>query len=361
MRFKTSILCTDRLKEFKELRDLDYSALQSVIEHAEISIGHKGDKLFECAYNDSNAVFLLQGSIKLSSQILRNTYITCRSTEASNRLNKLIPQGGSILATSADTALLIIKFKYIDAARLSFNKPLDTINEAFAIHENIIDGQSNDWMSTLLSSPLFHRLNPTQLQKLLQSFKEENYCKGETVIQKGQHDSHFYIIKSGRAKVLLAPSKYQCSDTLILEPGNFFGEGAITGDTVHSATVQMEEDGVICLINSEQFDELLKENALEYISEEQMVEKTICPDATEIMVLDVRLPIEFKKGHRENSINIPVDRLRSELNNALPKEVTYIIEYGEDKRSQVAALILIEHGFNAFLLKQTEEKNLKTG
>jgi hypothetical protein len=34
----------------------------------------------------------------------------------------------------------------------------------------------------------------------------------------------------------------------------------------------------------------------------------------------------------------------------LSKDVMYLVDYGDDKRSQVAALILIEHGYNVLLV-----------
>jgi NADPH-dependent 2,4-dienoyl-CoA reductase/sulfur reductase-like enzyme/rhodanese-related sulfurtransferase len=65
-----------------------------------------------------------------------------------------------------------------------------------------------------------------------------------------------------------------------------------------------------------------------------------------ICLLDVRTQKEYEKGHLKNAINIPVDSLRSRLNE-LSKDLTYWVYCGVGLRSHTATLILRHHGFDA--------------
>lgn len=67
-------------------------------------------------------------------------------------------------------------------------------------------------------------------------------------------------------------------------------------------------------------------------------------DKTNTILLDVRTPMEFQKGHLEGALNIPVDSLRERLNELDPEKE--IIEYCQvGLRGYIAATILTQHGF----------------
>lgn len=348
-RVKTRLLSSTSLKRFRDMADLDHSALQVVADNAELCLGNRGEKLVELGQGDPACVFLLQGEISLESGLARKR-LRAGDREALSQLNPLLPKGGRIVAAGDEAALLLVKRKYLQAARLDYRQPLAASPVDFGLEESGAEAGEKDWMSVLLASPLFRRLEPGKLQTLLTSLKEKNCRAGEVVIQGGRADAHFYILKSGSAEVILPNPTGGPGRTLQLHPGSFFGEGALVGDTVHSATVRMMEAGTVCLLSAEHFDKLLKSSLLVYASATQ-AGQWLASGGGEVAVLDVRYPVEYRCGHRSGSLNIPINTLRERLATGLSKELTYLVDFGEDKRSQLAALLLIEHGYEALLLK----------
>ena len=64
------------------------------------------------------------------------------------------------------------------------------------------------------------------------------------------------------------------------------------------------------------------------------------------VIIDVRTPQEYKGGHIKGSINIPVDKLSSQLSK-LPKNKTIITCCASGMRSASAKGILKNNGFEA--------------
>ncbi len=64
------------------------------------------------------------------------------------------------------------------------------------------------------------------------------------------------------------------------------------------------------------------------------------------LILDVREPSEFKMGHLEGAINIPLNSLRSRMNE-LPRDREILVYCAVGQRSYYASRALRLHGFNA--------------
>jgi rhodanese-related sulfurtransferase len=66
-------------------------------------------------------------------------------------------------------------------------------------------------------------------------------------------------------------------------------------------------------------------------------------------LIDVRMAVERKSGFIQDSINIPLDDLRSRLNELDPDR-PYIVSCQAGLRSYIAERILRQHGFNVLNL-----------
>ena len=65
------------------------------------------------------------------------------------------------------------------------------------------------------------------------------------------------------------------------------------------------------------------------------------------VLLDVRTPQEFRRGHVEGFQNIPVDELRERLGELEPGRPVYVM-CQSGLRSYIACRILAGHGFTAY-------------
>ena len=93
----------------------------------------------------------------------------------------------------------------------------------------------------LQNIPLFHELSPKELRILERVVHTRTYEAGEPVFVETEPGAGMYVIRSGRVDIVL---NYKMESRLILsdlEPGDFFGEMALLGDSSRSATALARE------------------------------------------------------------------------------------------------------------------------
>ena len=94
---------------------------------------------------------------------------------------------------------------------------------------------------TLQNIPLFRDLSPKELKTLERVVHIRTYDAGEPVFVETEPGAGMYVIRSGRVDIVL---QYRSERQLLLaelEPGDFFGEMALLGDTTRSATAVARE------------------------------------------------------------------------------------------------------------------------
>ncbi len=127
--------------------------------------------------------------------------------------------------------------------------------------------------------------------------------------------------------------------------GDTFGEEALIAEAKRNATVTMLTDGSLMRLNKNDFRELMNEPLLQWVTYER---------AQEIVQgggrwLDVRLPSEFQNMSIEASINIPLYFIRLKLS-TLDRNTPYVVYCDTGRRSSAGAYILVERGFEAYVL-----------
>ena len=128
---------------------------------------------------------------------------------------------------------------------------------------------------------------------------------GQVLFKEGEQGDYFYIVDSGSARVSDLTGKLDVT----LQPGSFFGEEALVGDTPRNASVIMESDGVLMRLGKQDFKALLQDPVLQYIDVQEFQSRS--PDS--YLLLDVRLPLEYRMQHVPGSRNLPLASLRSKL------------------------------------------------
>ena len=220
---------------------------------------------------------------------------------------------------------------------------------------------TGDWMTTLLQTKAFHRIPPANIQAIFMRMQRINYRAGDVVIKQGTEGDYFYVVVSGKCVVTReTPLNKEGIKLAELGSGDSFGEEALIAEAKRNATVTMSTEGTLMRLGKQDFQTLLNEPMLQWVTQDQ---------AREIVAkggkwLDVRLPSEFQNFRIDGSINIPLYFIRLKLN-ALDKGTPYIICCDTGRRSSAAAYILSERGFEAYVLKgglaATEAARAKPG
>ena len=89
--------------------------------------------------------------------------------------------------------------------------------------------------------PLFHDLTPKELRILERVVHARSYQPAETVFLEEEPGAGMYVIRSGRIDIVLKHETQNPIRLAELEPGDFFGEMALLGDSSRSATAVARE------------------------------------------------------------------------------------------------------------------------
>ena len=120
---------------------------------------------------------------------------------------------------------------------------------------------------------------------------------------------------------------------------------ALLSEAKRNATVSMETDGILMRLSKEDFNALLKEPMLNWLSIEQAHAKV----QLGAKFLDVRLESEHAITGISGSMNIPLFMLRLKAD-ALDPNVAYVLYCDTGRRSSAAAFLLSERGFQTYVL-----------
>ena len=300
----------------------------------------QGSYLFKRGDNVSDLFFLLDGSINLQTESFIIETISSDNDSARFAIAHQNPRKVDAVAKSR-IRFLRLNTAMMQKAQGKFYQE----NESTMTVDELED--SDDWMTTLLKSPIFRALPPANLQKILMSVKEIRFNPGEVIIRQGDPGDYYYIIKNGQALISRKPSP-AAKEVKLSQLTNLdtFGEDALLSGEPRNVTITALTPICLLRLGKEQFIELIKQPTLNYIQFDEIHEQL----TNGAVLIDVRGPDEFKSKHLPNSLNVPFFSLRMYLK-TLNRHHTIIVVCRDGRTSESAAFILIRHKFKAFILK----------
>ena len=302
-----------------------------------------GRLLFKEGDTDKRTVWLVSGTIELREDERTVGVVKGGTPEARNPLAPGLPRKFSARAMEE------VEFLAIDSELLDVMITWDQTGtyEVGELQTQLQGTEGDDWMTTLLQSRAMHRIPPANIQAIFMRMQRMPYRTGDVVIQQGAEGDYFYAIVSGRCVVTReTPLNKDGIRLAELGVGDTFGEEALISESKRNATVTMLTDGVLMRLNKQDFRELMNEPILQWVTPD---------DARQLVAkggrwLDVRLPSEFQNLAIEEATNIPLYFIRLKLS-TLDKETPYIVYCDTGRRSSAAAFILVEKGYDAYVLK----------
>ena len=342
-RIETSLL--ERLVPFGALSDTHLSELTRkgiVEEHP------KGSILFKRGEESRRCHYLLAGSVDLADADFNITQVSSADERARMALDMNQPHVVTAITTSQVRVLEFDK-DYVDLV-LTWDQAGNYLVQDLE-EDEVLDADA-DWMSCLLQSRLFTSIPPANIQQLFAKFEEVKVKADEVVVKQNDPGDFFYVVKSGVARISrLITNEGNVTDVVLAElrAGDVFGEDALIGDAPRNASVRMAIDGALMRLDKKDFRNLMQDPVLEFI-EYQELEELIALGERQIVILDVRLPLEFTQGHIEGSRSVPLHAIRQVVND-LDSDVTYITACDGGRRSTLAAYLLNQYGFEALVLK----------
>ncbi|MGZ5055561.1 MAG: cyclic nucleotide-binding domain-containing protein [Methylobacter sp.] len=290
-------------------------------------------------------VYLISGEVTLQAAGLVVEVIAANSDSAKFALAHQIPRKIDAVANGR------VRFLRLNADIINNSLPLayKEDNSYMVIDET--EGDPDDWMTALLRSPIFQRLPPANLQKILMSLEAVNFKPGEIIIEQGSAGDYYYLIKNGQCLLTRKPSPNAKEIKLAqLTNGDTFGEDALLSGAPRNVTITALTDITLLRLNKQQFVSLIKEPSLKFVDYEG-VQEAIKQGS---VLLDVRSPDDYEKYHLEGSISAPFFTLRMQLK-TLSQEKPVIVVCQDGKVSEAAAFLLLRNKIDAMILKNGME------
>jgi len=331
------------LKAFAPLDGLKRDNLAALAKKVSVRTMTAGRFLFKEGESDKRTVWLVGGLVELREGDRTVAMIRGGTPEARNPLAPQFPRKFSARAVDE------ISYVSIDSELLDVMITWDQTGtyEVAELQAQLGGGGNDDWMTTLLQTKSFHRIPPANIQAIFLRMQRVPYKAGEVVIKQGDEGDYFYVIVSGKCSVTReTPLNKEGIKLAELGIGDTFGEEALIAEAKRNATITMLTDGVLMRLAKQDFRELMNEPLLQWVSYEQ---------ARDIVArggrwLDVRLPSEHQNLAIEESLNIPLYFIRLKLS-TLERNRPYVVYCDTGRRSSAAAYILVERGFDAYVLR----------
>ena len=303
--------------------------------------GVRNDFLFRQGDADENLFFLLDGEVSLQAQGLEVEIIKAGSDSARFALAHQIPRKIDAVARST------VRFLRLTADTLNYLSSLTYEEDSSYMVIVEPEENSDDWMTTLLKSPIFQRLPPANLQKLLMSLEEVVFAKGEVILRQGDPGDYYYLIKAGQCLLTRKPSEHAKEIKLaLLRASDTFGEDSLLSDKPRNVTITALNNVSLLRLSKKNFITLIKEPTLRYVDFEQM-QKELSEGS---LLIDVRSSEEYKQYHLDDSINTPFFTLRMQLK-TLNRAKPVIVMCASGKTSEAAAFLLLRNKFKASILQ----------
>jgi rhodanese-related sulfurtransferase len=309
---------------------------------AEITVeALQDDFLFRKGDVTPQLIYLIQGEVTLQAAGLVVEVVTANSDSAKFALAHQIPRKIDAIANGR------VRFLRLNADIVRNIIPLvDKEDNSYMVIEET-DGDPDDWMTALLRSPIFQRLPPANLQKILMSLESVYFKKGDVLLEQGGTGDYYYLIKSGQCLLTRKPSPNAKEIKLAqLANGDTFGEDSLLSGAPRNVTITALTDIVLLRLDKKQFVSLIKEPSLKFIGYAEMQEAV----KTGTVMLDVRSQDEYEIHHIEGSINAPFFSLRMQLK-TLSHDKPVIVICRDGKVSEAAAFLLLRNRIGALILK----------
>ena len=312
--------------------------LKKYLASVKITNFSQGKMIFKRAVEDTNLYWLISGAIDLLDENFQVKSRNAAEAVAKYPLDNNSPHRLTAISTTKSRILTI------DRAELAWFSPSDAVSEVNN-HDDAVD-----WMSALLSSPLFESVPPVNIQQLFSKFEQVKYNSGDIVITQGDVGDYFYVIQSGDVKV----ERTTADKTLLLAKfsrGDHFGQDALVSDVPRNATVTMLTNGTLMRLSEANFESLLVQPVIETVTLDE-AQEMVRNDDPKTYILDVRSHAEYEQDLLKGSQNVPLLLLINRKNlSKLKTGAIYVTKCDGGKRAELAAYILNENGFMAYVLK----------
>jgi CRP-like cAMP-binding protein/rhodanese-related sulfurtransferase len=322
-------------RQFIPIASLTASDRSELSRLARLGTYQPGQVLFTRGESAKTVVFLVSGEVELFSDA--GTRVLKAETPAAQH-----PLAQGPKRTSTGTCIKPSQVLFVDREHLDLVLTWSQTSGAEVVELGQEGEDGQDWMSALLQSESFHRIPPGNIGQIFAAMQPVAVKAGSDIIRQGDPGDFYYVVTAGRCAVSqLDPVSGVELEVVQLGIGRAFGEEALISGNPRNATVKALTDCALMRLAAVDFTRLLRAPIMREIGPEDVPHDAV--------LIDVRLPQEFRRGRLPDSINVPLNRLR-DLAAQLDAAKCYVVYCDSGRRSASATFLLCERGFDARLL-----------
>ncbi|WP_341939296.1 cyclic nucleotide-binding domain-containing protein [Marinimicrobium sp. C2-29] len=316
------------------LKDMSESHLLDLLANSQAEVFFAGQTLFEAGDYDRQHLYLLHGDVILQSDS-GEEQVKGRSTLMP--LAHVQPRQVTAIAET-DVSLLRIDSERLDQL-LTWSQVSDYLQLNISRQRDL--DEDIGWMTTVLRSNLFFKVPPLNVEQIFYRLEARVVHAGDTVIRQGEIGDCCYFIKEGEASVDRHNDGHW-THLADIGPGRCFGEDALVNDAPRNARVKMRTDGVLMVLDKQDFYHLLKEPEVPSVP----ISELNAARQRGAVLLDTRSEEEYSERHLPEAANIPLSLLaiKSRL---LADPVEYLCYCDTGRRSRATAHLLRQQGYRA--------------
>ena len=315
---------------------------------------HAGKTIFKEGDTDKKSVYVIEGQVEIAPGSPKDSDVTtpggyvveAGSDKAKHALVNRQPRKQSAIAKT-DCKIVRIDSDLLDILLTWDQLSGIEVAEISAEDNGKETDDEGDWMTSILQSKAFLQVPPANIQTMFMRMQETPVKAGTEIIKQDGEGDYYYIIKQGKCKVTRNSKTGKEITLATIGVGDAFGEEALLSDAKRNANVTMETNGALMRLSKDDFNELLKEPMLSWLTGEE-ADALVKNDSA--VWIDVRMESEHKDSGIPGSINIPLITLRIKAS-SLDSKKKYIVYCDSGRRSSAAAFLLGERGITAYCLK----------
>ncbi|MGV0005721.1 MAG: cyclic nucleotide-binding domain-containing protein [Candidatus Porifericomitaceae bacterium WSBS_2022_MAG_OTU9] len=330
------------LRRVQVFRQLAPAAIDKLAEKVKLFSVAENKVLFRKGAKDSSSYFLISGELILRKDG-KNVVLKADTMAAANAVADHQPRNCDAI-TKSKCIVLTADRQELDLI-LTWNQVADIeVNNMEDDEER--DNTAGDWMKHLLSCQAFAKIPPSNIQAMFMCMVEIKAEKGKVLFRQGDKGDYFYLIRHGECDVMRETGGKKVL-LATLRAGATFGEESLLTDAPRNATVIMRSQCKLMRMSKSDFNSLLREPMLNWLSRK---EADSMIDVGDAQWLDVRLDSEYKESGIAGSKHIPLFMLRLKAE-SLDPNAKYILYCNTGRRSSAGAYLLTERGMDVYCLK----------
>jgi hypothetical protein len=340
------------LQHFFPLNRIDARYHDQIIQNSLLSSVKPGDIIIRKTPDRSFYHFLVDGTVEVRKSFEQRYTLSHSDDKARVKLEEHHVSGGLVRAVSACLVLAVNadSVEQLLAWSQSFGYEVvhATDMDVVMSDERIDDSYQTDWAARFIQSPLASNLKAADLHRLFSSLDPITVYENEVIVQRNTPGDFFFVLQSGFAMVETDPNGPYKGAQFELSPGDYFGDEALVAETMRNANVVMLTNGVVGRLDRESFDSIIRQAVVrrrEYDGRN--------PYDDRCHIIDVRFPFEYKLNPTPRAENIPISHLRKQLASFDISKV-YIVTANGGRRSELAAYLLRQAGFEAYCMDTDE-------